>query len=105
MPKLSVVAIPVRDEAKRISGCLAALARQSVSADHIVLLLNNCADRTAEVLKNLPRAHHRLHIIECNLDDSLASAGVARALAMKHGASLAASSTNEEAVILTTDAD
>jgi GT2 family glycosyltransferase len=105
MPKLSVVAIPVRDEAERIGGCLAALARQSVSADHIVLLLNNCTDRTAEVLKNLPRARHRLHIIECRLNGSLASAGCARALAMKRAASLVDSSRNTEAVILTTDAD
>ena len=82
MPKLSVVAIPVRDEAERIGRCLAALARQSVPADHIVLLLNNCTDRTAEVIKQLPQAHHRIHIIECNLDEPLASAGFARALAM-----------------------
>jgi glycosyltransferase involved in cell wall biosynthesis len=105
MPKLSVVAIPVRDEAERIGGCLAALARQSIPADHIVLLLNNCTDRTADLVRSLPRAHHRLHIIECNLDEPLASAGLARALAMKHAASLAASSPNQEAVILTTDAD
>ena len=54
MPKLSVVAIPVRDEAERIGGCLAALARQSVPADHIVLLLNNCTDRTADLVRGLP---------------------------------------------------
>jgi glycosyltransferase involved in cell wall biosynthesis len=102
MAKLSVVAIPVRDEAERIGRCLAALARQSVPADHIVLLLNNCTDRTAEVVRELPQANHRLHVIECNLDESVASAGFARALAMKHAASLA---RNEEAVILTTDAD
>ncbi len=105
MPKLSVVAIPVRDEAERIGGCLAALSRQSVPADHIVLLLNNCTDRTAEVVKELPKAHHQLHIIECNLDESLASAGVARAMAMKHAASLVDSLRKDEAVILTTDAD
>src|SRR5271155_884775 len=105
MPKLSVVAIPVRDEAERIGGSLTALARQSVPADHIVLLLNNCTDRTADLVRALPKAHHRLYIIECNLNGSLASAGAARALAMKHAASLAASSGNEEAVILTTDAD
>jgi GT2 family glycosyltransferase len=105
MPKLSVVAIPVRDEAERIGGCLAALARQSVPADLIVLLLNNCRDRTAEVVRQLPRAHHQLHIIECNLDGSLASAGVARAMAMKHATWLVDSLGRDEAVILTTDAD
>jgi glycosyltransferase involved in cell wall biosynthesis len=105
MPRLSVVAIPVRDEAKRIGGCLAAFSRQSIPADHIVLLLNNCTDRTAEVVKRLPQARHRLHVIECRLNRSLASAGVARALAMKRAASLVDSSRSEEAVILTTDAD
>ncbi len=105
MTKLSVVAIPVRDEAERIGRCLAALARQSVPTDHIVLLLNNCTDRTADLVRGLPRAHHRLHIIESNLGESVASAGFARALAIKHAASLAASSGDQEAVILTTDAD
>ena len=105
MSKLSVVAIPVRDEAERIGRCLAALSRQSVPADHIVLLLNNCTDRTAEVVKELPQAHHKLHIIECSLDESLASAGIARAMAMKHATSLVDSLRRDEAVILTTDAD
>jgi GT2 family glycosyltransferase len=95
----------VRDEADRIGDCLAALARQSVPANHIVLLLNNCRDRTAEVVKQLPLAHHQLHIIECNLDGSLASAGVARAMAMKHATSLVDSLCRDDAVILTTDAD
>jgi GT2 family glycosyltransferase len=105
MPKLSVVAIPVRDEAERIGGCLAALARQSVPADHIVLLLNNCRDLTADVIRQLPKAHHRLHLIECSLDQYLASAGVARARAMKHATSLVGSLGVDDAVILTTDAD
>ena len=105
MSKLSVVAIPVRDEAERVGRCLAALSRQSVPADHIVLLLNNCTDRTAEVVKELHPAHHKLHIIECSLDDSLASAGIARAMAMKHATSLVDSLRRDEAVILTTDAD
>jgi GT2 family glycosyltransferase len=105
MSKLSVVAIPVRDEAERIGRCLAALSRQSVPADHVVLLLNNCSDHTAEVVKELPPAHHKLHIIECSLEESLASAGVARAMAMKHATSLVDSLRRDEAVILTTDAD
>src|ERR1700677_1157591 len=105
MTKLSVVAIPVRDEAQWIGRCLAALSRQSIPADHVVLLLNNCTDRTAEVVRQLPQAHHRVHMIECSLNRSLASAGVARAFAMKHAAALVDSSRSEEAVILTADAD
>ena len=97
---LTAVAIPVRDEAKRIGSCLAALARQSVPANHVVLLLNNCTDGTAEVVRAIPAASHRLHIIECSLEGPSASAGVARGLAMKHAVSLVS-----EGVILSTDAD
>ncbi|MGA2539848.1 MAG: glycosyltransferase [Terracidiphilus sp.] len=96
----TAVAIPVRDEAKRIGNCLAALSRQSTPANHVVLLLNNCADNTAEVVRALPVARHRLHVIECNLEGQSASAGVARGLAMKHAASLV-----PEGAVLTTDAD
>ena len=100
MPRATVVAIPLRDEAKRIGGCLAALSRQTVPADHVVLLLNNCRDGTAEVVKASPKASHRLHVVECELEGSSASAGVARGLAMNHSASLI-----DDGVILTTDAD
>jgi glycosyltransferase involved in cell wall biosynthesis len=100
MSRLVAVAIPVRDEANRIGECLSALARQSVRADHVVLLLNNCTDGTAEVVKALPRAPHQLHLIECNLYPSSASAGVARGLAMKYAAALVG-----KGAILTTDAD
>jgi hypothetical protein len=79
---------------------LAALSRQSVPADHVVLLLNNCTDGTAEVVKALPKASHRLHIVECELEGSSASAGVARGMAMNHSASLI-----DDGVMLTTDAD
>ena len=96
----AVIAIPVRDEAKRIGACLAALSRQSVPAGHIVLLLNNCTDGTAEVIKELAPGPHRLHIVERSLHGPCASAGVARSLAMAYAASLIG-----EGVILTTDAD
>ena len=97
---LTAVAIPVRDEAAWIGNCLAALSRQSIAADHVVLLLNNCTDCTAEVVKAFPAVPHRLHIVECTLEAPSASAGVARGLAMEHAASLVT-----EGVILTTDAD
>jgi hypothetical protein len=94
------IAIPIRDEARRIGSCLAALSRQSVTADHVVLLLNNCTDGSAEVVRAIHPAPYRLHIIECNLEGPSASAGVARGMAMKYAASLI-----PEGVILTTDAD
>jgi glycosyltransferase involved in cell wall biosynthesis len=97
---LSAVAIPVRDEAEWIGKCMTALSHQSIAADHVVLLLNNCTDSTAEIVKTFPAAPHRLHLIECNLEASSASAGVARGLAMKYAASLIT-----DGAILTTDAD
>jgi hypothetical protein len=96
----AVIAIPVRDEAKRIGTCLAALSRQTTPACHIVLLLNNCTDGTAEVIKAQPSGPHQLHIVECRLEGPSASAGVARSLAMDYAASLLS-----EGVILSTDAD
>jgi len=96
----AVIAIPVRDEAKRIGTCLAALSRQSTPAGHVVLLLNNCTDGTAEVVNELPPGPHQLHIVECQLEGAAASAGVARSLAMDYAASLV-----RKGVILSTDAD
>ena len=98
--KDSVVAIPVKDEANRIGSCLAALSRQSIPANHVVLLLNNCTDGTADIVRALPQGPHRLHVIECELEGASASAGVARGLAMNYAASLLS-----EGVLLTTDAD
>jgi hypothetical protein len=96
----TVVAIPVRDEAKRVGNCLAALSRQSVPHTHVVVLLNNCSDGSAAVVRALPETSYRLHTIECHLEGSAASAGIARGLAMHHAASLIGNG-----VILTTDAD
>jgi Glycosyl transferase family 2 len=102
MSRPVVVAIPVRDEAKRIGGCLRALARQSITPEHVVLLLNNCTDGTAEVVRAMAGSEtgDRLHLVECSLDGPSASAGVARALAMQYAASLIG-----DGAILTTDAD
>jgi hypothetical protein len=78
--------MPVRDEAKRIGTCLAALSCQTTPAGRVVLLLNNCTDGTAEVIKELPPGPHQLHIVECRLGGPSASAGVARSLAMDFAA-------------------
>ena len=104
MRKPIVVAIPARDEAQRIGRCLHALARQTVPADHVVLLLNNCTDGTAAAaraqtqLDKVPPSW--LCTVECSLPTPYASAGMARSLAMDHAARLA-----QNGVLLTTDAD
>ncbi len=103
MRKSIVVAIPVKDEAQRIGRCLSTLARQTVPADHVVLLLNNCTDGTAAAARAQAQLDAAplswLCIVECSLLPPHASAGAARALAMDHAAGLA------DGVLLTTDAD
>ncbi len=96
-----IVAIPVKNEESRIGLCLDALARQSVRPDKIVLLLNNCADRTAEIVAAQARLDERICVIERNLRGAQASAGEARRLALAAALEMAGA----QDVIITTDAD
>jgi hypothetical protein len=97
-----IVAIPARDEAQRIGGCLAALDDQQQRPDTVVLLLNNCSDATEAIVRALePRLQFRLDIVCQVLPAAQASAGHARRLAMQIAARLAAPA----GVLLTTDAD
>ena len=75
-PFPSAVAIPVRDEEDQIGGCLGALVEQSEPPDHIVLLINNTTDRSAEVARaTTAGGHPALHIIERRLTGDEANAG------------------------------
>jgi glycosyltransferase involved in cell wall biosynthesis len=96
-----IVAIPVRNEEARIGDCLAALARQSVPADQIVLLLNNCTDRTADIVFAEAARQTRICVVECALHGPRANAGEARRLALAEAARRA----GRRGVIITTDAD
>ncbi len=100
---VTVVAIPVCNEAERIAACLEALDDQvAVQACHIVLLLNNCTDDTAAIARRVKlRAGTQLHCLERTLPPHIASAGHARRLAMQAAAELAGPC----GVLLTTDAD
>ncbi len=102
MPRV-VVAIPARDEAARITGCLGALARQrQVGPDAVVLVANNCRDATAERAQALaPVLPFALEIIERDFPAALACAGIARRIGMQRAAALAGA----DGVVLTTDAD
>jgi GT2 family glycosyltransferase len=102
--KKTVVAIPAKNEAALIGKCLVALNRQSIPADDIVLLLNDCTDDTARVIATLPPAASNIHVIECSLPPPFAGAGEARRIAMEHAATLACSLAGD-GVLLTTDAD
>jgi GT2 family glycosyltransferase len=98
----SVVAIPVRDEAERISACLAALDSQYRRPDAVVLMLNNCTDETETIVHAMaPCLRFPLDVVSRELPPDLASAGHARRLALE----LAAKQADYDGVIMTTDAD
>jgi len=97
-----VVAIPARDEADWIARCLGALARQTRPPHEVLLLANNCTDRTSSIARVLA-AHmpFRLHVPAVTLPPAAANAGHARQMAMQSAAALA----GPDGILLTTDAD
>jgi glycosyltransferase involved in cell wall biosynthesis len=99
---VTVVAIPARDEEDRIGACIQALARQTRRPDAILVLLNNCTDRTEAVARGLASSLPCvLRIIPHAFPPHGANAGNARRLAMHQAAHIAGSN----AALLTTDAD
>ena len=64
-----VVAIPVKNEAERISNCLRALSAQRGSSEHqVVLLLNNCTDGSAAIAAALAKnLRIRVHLFEASI--------------------------------------
>ncbi|MBV9735898.1 MAG: glycosyltransferase [Acidisphaera sp.] len=102
-PPRIVVAIPVKNEEERIGACLGALAAQRAAPPfELVLLLNDCTDGTAALLRALaPSCPLPLHIVERSLPAARAHAGEARRLACRHAARLC----GPDGVLLTTDAD
>ncbi len=97
-----VVAIPARDEAERIGGCLQALAGQTRPPDGVVLLANNCRDATAAVAEALaPVLPFALHVIRHDFPPEAATAGQARHRVMAQ----AADHAGPNGWLLTTDAD
>jgi glycosyltransferase involved in cell wall biosynthesis len=46
------IVVPVYNEERRIKACLDSIARQSVMPDEVILVNNNCTDRTVELAKN-----------------------------------------------------
>jgi glycosyltransferase involved in cell wall biosynthesis len=109
----AVIAIPARDEAMRVERCLAALAVQrsrcgtpvSQSAFEVLLLANNCSDKTAEIARRFaPRLPFSLFVVERSLPSALAGAGGARRMVMDEAAVRLETRTRDGA-ILTTDAD
>src|ERR1700722_6567411 len=86
----TVVAIPVRDEAERITACLTALDRQDRLPDMVLLLLNNCTDTTEAIARVLARSFRfDLKLICRELPPAQANAGCARRIAMASAARVA----------------
>lgn len=101
-----VIAIPARDEAARIIGCLEACtqaaARARPVAGRILVLVNNSVDDTAaRAMSWAARSDVPVDVVSCRLPRDLAHAGAARRQALD----LARARVGEEGVLLTTDAD
>ncbi len=108
----TIIAIPVKNEAERIAGCLAALAAQrDPGADEpafgVLLVLNNCTDATGTVVRGMQATlPYPVWLIERELAPDQAHAGYARKIAMDAAAEIVASSNSPRPrVILTSDAD
>jgi hypothetical protein len=105
---LPVVAVPVRDEAERLPKLLAALGNQSwvkSTGDKlpIVLVLNNCRDGSASVVRRMAHELPQLRLIrvEAEFSPERAHAGSARRVAMD----TAALHGGPRAILISTDAD
>jgi hypothetical protein len=98
-----IVAIPAKNEERHIVPCLMALAAQRDAPPfEVLLLLNDCTDATAELVRDVSwRLPFAVQVQECALPPSRASAGLARRVAMDHAAMRA----GPRGVLLTTDAD
>ena len=103
----AVVAIPVCNEEDRIGACLEAFGRQaglSQGSFGILLLLNNCTDRTSEVVAStISRLLCPVRVLERHY--ASASAGWARRHAMDAASEWLADTLCDDGLILTTDAD
>lgn len=97
-----IVVVPARDEAERIGRCLASVNDQRQHPDAVLLLLNNCTDRTETIARAMaPALRFRLDIVNRDLPFGEANAGGAR----RCGMALAARRAGKDGVLLTTDAD
>ncbi|MGU3493248.1 glycosyltransferase [Xanthobacteraceae bacterium A53D] len=103
----AIVAIPVRNEERRLMDCLNALAAQRDTPDFAtVLLLHDCTDRTEEVAiaagEKLPLP---LRILSIELPPARSGVAWARRHVMDAAASLFVSSDMPDGVVLTTEPD
>jgi hypothetical protein len=110
----AITAIPVRDEEDRIEACLDAVLAQHDLAGRplapdalgLVLLLNNCSDRTAAIARGrLAASGAPFALVNVALPPSQANAGFARKLALDLAALWLERAGRRDGVLLTSDAD
>jgi len=109
------VAIPAKNEECRIAAALAAFARQRTAHGtllsrrrfEVVVLANDCADRTAELAREFAARHPSLHIhvAETNLPRDRAHVGSARRAILDAAAGRFIDAGRPGGVVATTDAD
>ena len=107
-PFLPIVAVPVKNEERRLPALLAALAHQAGAGQRplpVVVVLNNCSDGSLAAARAASLAWPALRIeaVAVDFPPAAAHVGSARRLAMDAAFDLCASP--EQSVILTTDAD
>ena len=105
-----VVAIPARNEEKRLPTLLAALAAQTWQAASgsplgVVVVLNNCDDGSRDAVSTVIATEPRLAINLLDLHFEVGDAHVGRARRLAMETALASGSSPEEVALLTTDAD
>lgn len=101
-----VVCVPARDEEEHLPALLAALAEQGEPGLRVVVLANNCSDRTAEIARCFGRDEPRLRLLvrEMEWRGKPAHAGRARGAAMETGAAWLRAEA-DSGLLLSTDAD
>lgn len=109
------VIIPAKDEATSLPATLAALAAQTTLGGQalpsgmieVIVLANNCLDRTAATVRQAARRHPNLtlHVAEVQLPHPQAHVGRARRLLLDEAAQRLETTIGPTGVLLSTDAD
>ncbi len=109
------VIIPAKDEATSLPATLAALAAQTTLGGQalptgmieVIVLANNCVDRTAAAVRQSARRHPSLvvHVAEVQLPRPQAHVGRARRLLLDEAAQRLERTSGPTGVLLSTDAD
>ncbi|MDB5818989.1 MAG: hypothetical protein JWQ11_2629 [Rhizobacter sp.] len=115
-PRLLVTAIvPVRNEQDNLPQTLAALEAQRTTDGcpldkatyEVLVLANNCTDRSADVVRTFARAHpdFRVHVVETEFHGEHAHIGNARRQLMDEACRRLMNTAGEAGVIASTDGD